>query len=88
MISELAIWISDAPSSVNMIFLQIIDAYVTYNLSKFQINSIKIEKFLLNKEIHAGLNLWGIILKFSQILEIYVTYNLWKFQIDSIKIEA
>ena len=59
-----------------MKILQIVVNYVTYNLWKFQIDSIKIEawvthenvEFLLNKEIRAGLRFIDITLKCLQII--------------------
>ena len=65
---------------------------ISYPVRPIQITSrpphMKQNKFSLNKEICAGLNLRVIIVKFLQILDNYVTCNLWKFQIDSSKIEA
>ena len=56
---------------------------MAYNLSKFQIDSIKIEawqthqteEFLWNEKICADINCWVIDLT-------DMAYNLWKFQID------
>ena len=49
---------------------------------------MKRNKFLLNKEIRAGLNFIAFNLKVLQIIGDIIVYNLWKFQIDTNKIET
>jgi len=88
--------ISECPSgfnfnAINLKFTQIVGHIMVFNLSKFHINSWKID-FIFREhssvsECPPGLNFNAINLKFTQIVGHIMVFNLWKFEINSSKID-